>query len=111
MKTVPLVESYSAAFDNTGSGVVTAGPKVYATYWHITRITTTCTSPNTNQVTFTVYRNDPNNTVGGSYSGQSDSDDVSLKLQFGEKLVGSWVGGNGGDTGIMTIFGEVTNLR
>lgn len=111
MKTVPLVETYTVTFDGNGNGTVIMAPKVYGHSWHVTRIATTCTTPNTQQVTFNVYRNTQSNSVGGTYLAQNDSDDTDLTLKYGERLIGVYTGGRSGDTGSVTIIGEVTNER
>lgn len=111
--TRPLYESASIIFDANGQGTVIVGPNVYGTIWNISRVTTTCTSPNTNQVTFTIYRGyiSPGMQIGGTYSGQQDSDETSINLKTGDQLVGQWTGGNSGDVGTMTVFGTQTDLR
>lgn len=113
MRTLPLDESATVTFDSTGSGTAYLGPNVYGTSWSLTRITTSCTSPNTNQVTFIVYKNfiSPGTQIGGTYSGQQDSDDTTVDLKCGDALVCIWTGGNPGDSGTVSLFGTKTDLR
>lgn len=113
MRTIPLHESVSVTFDVNGNGTGMLGPSVYGQSWNITLITTSCTTPNTQQVTFQVYRNfaAPGQNIGGSYSGQNDSDDISVMLMYGERLVFTWTGGNSGDQGTAVVMGTLSDVR
>lgn len=111
MKTVPLVETFDVTFDSNGNGTVYMAPNIYGTYWTVKRVSTTCTTPLTKQVTFQLYRNTLTDGMGGTYSGQNDSDDMDMEIGYGERLIGVYSGGNPGDTGSVTVVGTITNTR
>lgn len=113
MKTLPLDESATVTFDANGQGTAFIGPNVYGTSWSLNRITTSCTSPPTNQVTFIVYKGfiSPGTQIGGTFSGQQDSDETTLDLKCGDLLVCQWTGGNQGDSGTVSLFGTKTDIR
>lgn len=108
-----LFEVTSVKFDASGSGLVRMGPSRYGVTWNVSRIITTCTTPNTQQVTFIVYLGfvSPTTQIGGTYSGQQDSDDISMPLHSGDILIGQWTGGSLNDVGTMSIMGTLEDAR
>lgn len=108
-----LFEVATAKFDANGTGTTQLGPYRYGIVWNITRIITGCTTSNMLQVTFAVYKGfvSPTTQIGATYSGQQDSDDVSLSLGAGDFLIGQWTGGNAGDIGTMSVTGTFEDAR
>lgn len=113
MRTVALHESDSVVFDASGSGQISMGPATYGHSWNISLVSTSATTPTSTQLTFQFYVNfvAPGQALGGTYSGQNDSDDVNLSLQYGEKIIGVWTGGAAGDVGTMVLVGTRQDVR
>lgn len=111
MKTVPLEESAQSQFDVNGNAAVRLGPSVYGQSWEINL--TSITSDSTAQTQFYLYRNQvtPNGIIGGSYSGNQDFNDTTIKLQYGDVIIGQWLGGTPNAFAALNVSGTLTDVR
>ncbi len=111
MKQVPLEESAQSRIDANGNATVRLGPTVYGQSWEIN--TTSITSDSTTQSKFYLYRNQvsPNSMFGGSYSGNQDFNDTTIKLQYGDVIIGRWTGGTPNASVILNVSGTLTDVR
>lgn len=113
MKKFPVYTSVSAVCDSSGYGVTSGiGPNVYGTSWEINLVRVTNTSQTNQSVAF-VYLNaiGPSWQIGGSWSGNMDSDSDPITLQFGDKLIGVWTGADAGSISQLLISGTGTDVR
>lgn len=111
MKSVPLEESAQSQFDVNGNAAVRLGPSVYGQSWEINL--TSITADSTAQSKFYLYRNQvsPNAMFGGSYSGNQDFNDTSIKLQYGDVIIGQWTGGTPNSSVALNVSGTLTDVR
>jgi len=108
MQTVPLNESGSVTLDGSGNGTVRIGPANQFQTWVVSTISTVVSS-NANEPVFKAYRgNTPDQSafIDGTFTGSSDSTNVSLTLYPGMKITGVWKGGDPGATATMTLIGD-----
>jgi hypothetical protein len=105
-RTLQLATSANAVLDENGNGTVTAGPDVPGVTWNVTLVTCATTSVD-NEPTFVIYFGQPipQFSLGGTYSGNSDANDISLIVPNGQVITGQWTGGDPGATGTFTLFG------
>lgn len=98
----------STTLDGSGGGLVTfqaSGQQVA-----ISNISVRVSS-NTNEATFTLYRNQVGDAYrhSGSFSGSSgDNNGDIIPLSDGERIIGVWSGGDVGATATMTISGTAS---
>lgn len=106
---VPLSVSASVTLDGSGNGTVQLGPSIPGVSWTPATVAITVNPVSATVVSqFGLYNGNlqPGNFIGGTYTGDSNSTDVSaVTLHPGNVLTGVWSGGNPGATATMTITG------
>jgi len=100
-----LLRTLSITLDATGAGQsVPTGPEQSWERWEVANISTVCNS--NNSTTFYIQRQGPGRLTEGTYAGNLDSTDTPYKLSPGERLVFSYINGDPGAIGIVTITGS-----
>jgi len=107
-QSVPLQVSASVVLDGSGNGSVQLGPQIAGTSWQPAAAGVLVSPVSTSVVSqFKLYLGaaQPQNFIGGSYTGDSNSAGLAVTLYPGQVLTGAWTGGNPGATATLTLSG------
>ena len=100
----------TATIKADGTATVEMGPTSYTESWETSIVGVLCTplAPATTLTNIPSARIYANNVfVGGTYSGDQDSDtSMSVTIQSGQKIRAEWKGGDVGATVTLTVTGE-----
>jgi hypothetical protein len=110
-QSVPLQVSGSVTLDGSGNGTVQLGPQIAGVSWQPTAAGVLVAPASTSVVSlFKLYlgQAQPQNFIGGSYSGDSNSAGLAVTLYPGQVITGVWTGGNPGATATLTLSGTQT---
>jgi len=87
-----------------GTARVRFSPSTYGTVWEVTRINVQANSAAEPRVLFYVGNESNSNLVSTTYGGNLDTDtDPKITLNGGDVLIGVYIGGTPGATGVVTI--------
>ena len=118
MTVLPLQASQSASFVADGQSSIARvwiGPSVAGTKWMIKRITVSTNSPGVldGASRCRVYLNTetPTALIGGTYSGDQDTNETDVKLYETDKLIVVWTGGDIGSIATVFVQGEYDTGR
>lgn len=105
---IPVNNSASATFDDSGRAVVSLGPTVYGVAWEITRVVVSTTS--SAQTQLRVYRGteQASRLVDSTYTGNDNTSETDVKLSNLESLLFVWTGGDVGAIATAVIDGTQT---
>lgn len=104
-----LPPSASASFVTTnglGTGRISVGPKYYTERWHINNIAVQALNfPANWTVEARVYTGPavPENLIGGTYDGLTDSINVDIEIGAGEIITAEWSNSSGAATPTLTL--------
>lgn len=110
-QSVPLQVSGSVVLDGSGGGSVQLGPQIAGTSWQPTAAGVLVAPVSTTVVSnFKLYNGaaQPQNFIGGTYTGDNNSAGLAVTLYPGQVLTGVWTGGNPGATATLTLSGTQT---
>jgi hypothetical protein len=110
-QSVPLQVSVSVVLDGSGNGTVQAGPQVAGVSWQPAAAGVLVSPVSTTVVSlFKLYlgQAQPQNFLGGSYTGDNNSAGLAVTLYPGQVITGTWTGGNPGATATLTLSGTQT---
>jgi hypothetical protein len=110
-QSVPLQVSGSVVLDGTGGGQVQLGPQIAGTSWQPAAAGVVVAPVSSTVVSlFKLYNGaaQPQNFIGGSYTGDNNSAGLALTLYPGQVLTGVWTGGNPGAVATLTLNGTQT---
>jgi hypothetical protein len=99
----------SVTLNASGNGTVYLGPTMPGVLWNVANVA--CfTSTAVSVPTFQLYSPSVSatNFIGGSYSGNQDSDNINIILYPGLQLIGVWTGGDSGAIATMSVYGTFT---
>lgn len=84
------------------------GPELPNQLWKLS-IAAVSVSTGTNVPTAKLYLDtiSPGSMIGGTYSGNNDSTDLSVTLRWGQTLIAAWEGGDAGALATLSVYGEV----
>lgn len=106
MSSSPLTETYTVKLDGSGSGSVSFGPTRTRQRWTapLTLAVTTSTATLVPTAVVTMGAQ----TLGTSYTGSADSDDLpNVTVYPGQRITVQWTGGDPGAIASATIIGTV----
>jgi hypothetical protein len=110
MGTRPLNVSVSTILNGPGKGTVSAGPSMPGVEWYPSTVAVTVSPVSTTTISqFALYNGAAGaaNFLGGTYTGDQNSDDISVVLYPGMVLTGVWTLGNPGAVATMVITGTM----
>ena len=110
-QSVPLQVSASVVLDGTGAGQVQLGPQIAGTSWQPAAAGVLVAPVSASVVSlFKLYLGtaQPQNFLGGSYTGDNNSAGLAVTLHPGQVITGVWTGGNPGATATLTLSGTQT---
>ena len=105
---VPLQVSASVVLDGSGNGSVQLGPQIAGTSWQPAAagvLVAPVSSAVVSQFKLYLGQPQPQNFLGGSYTGDNNSAGLSVTLYPGQVITGVWTGGNPGATATLTLSG------
>lgn len=102
--------SDSVTLDGAGAGMLEIGPSIYGTYWHVDRITTSCTA---GMPGLQVFRSvaTPSALLDTTRHGEAAVSETSLDLRPPDKLVCVYTGGTPGSVATISVTGEQKGIR
>lgn len=104
---VPLDTSVSATIGTDGTAQVTTGPVVAGSEWRIRRMTVTSTSDDTTEARIYLNAVLDSRLLGGTYTGNQDTNETDLTLQNLDKLIVRWVNGTPGAICVFFVQGQI----
>lgn len=112
MRKSPLLTSAQVTCDSNGNGSCYLGPNTYGLSWEI-HLKQVSNDSAVNQSTCFLYLNSvmPSSQIGGTWSGNMDSDSDTLTLQCGDQLWAVWSGADSGSHSMLLLSGVVTDVR
>lgn len=103
--TSQLNEASQTTFNASGDGTASLGPNGYET-WNVSTIAVFVNS-NTAEPTARIYLGSvsPQNFIGGTYTGSTDSSDQSVTVLPNQNIICVWTGGDPGAQGTLSLYG------
>lgn len=103
--TYQLDQNASAVLDHTGAATVRLSPATTRQVWNVTNIAVSGSSVTNIPVAIAALGSTQ---LGGTYSGNSDSDAVSVMVWPGQNITVSWTGGDAGANVTAYVYGTYT---
>lgn len=97
----------SVTLDANGNGTLTLGPKNLGQTWQVSTVAVTGNSASTPSATVSLG----SISLGGTYAGNNDSDNVNVTVWPGQTLTYKWTGGTPGAVQTGYAYGTFTTLR
>lgn len=111
MGSITLNVSASTTLNGSGNGTVSLGPAIPGVTWYPATAAVIVNPVSGSVVSqFFLYQGPAGSTnfLGGTYTGDNNSTDVSVTLYTGQILTGVWTGGNPGATATLSLSGTQT---
>lgn len=108
MADVQLDQGGSVVLDANGNGTIRLQPSSNRVFWHVTGVSVRTTT-NVKEPTAQVYLGAPGgNSLGGTYTGSNDSDQILADVYPGQFLSVVFSGGDAGATAFAYLYGTVS---
>ena len=108
MGTIPLNVYASTVLNGAGTGSVAVGPSMPGVEWYPSTVAVMVAPVSDSTISqFSLYNGAAGaaNFLGGTYTGDNNSDDVGVTLYPGMVLTGVWITGNPGAKATMVVTG------